>query len=97
MTDLNPALNPEDIVDDDGEDAARALDAEGDRLLVQGERRAFARERGLRQALRSDFDSGRDWAREQASLARAAIEDQPLKATLYALGVGVLIGMLLRR
>ncbi|KPF73949.1 hypothetical protein IP78_14550 [Brevundimonas sp. AAP58] len=95
MTDLNPALNAEDIVDDG--DMTRTLDVEGDRLLVEGEQRAFARERGLRQALRSDIETGRYWARDRASRARTAIEDQPLKATLYALGVGVMIGILLRR
>jgi ElaB/YqjD/DUF883 family membrane-anchored ribosome-binding protein len=95
MTDANTALNAEDIVDDDG--LTRTLDAEGDRLLVEGEQRAFAREQGLRQALRSDIEAGRYWARDRATLARTAIEDQPMKATLYALGVGVLIGILLRR
>jgi ElaB/YqjD/DUF883 family membrane-anchored ribosome-binding protein len=95
MTDANTTLNAEDIVDDDG--LTRTLDAEGDRLLVDGEQRAFAREQGLRQALRSDIEAGRYWARDRATLARTAIEDQPMKATLYALGVGVLIGILLRR
>ncbi len=95
MTDANPPLNAEDIVDD-GE-FTRTLDAEGDRLLVDDERRSFAREQGLRSALRSDIDAGRYWARDRATLARTAIEDQPMKATLYALGVGVLIGILLRR
>lgn len=95
MTDANTTLNAEDIVDDDG--LTRTLDAEGDRLLVEGEQRAFAREQGLRQALRSDIEAGRYWARDRATLARTAIEDQPMKATLYALGAGVLIGILLRR
>jgi ElaB/YqjD/DUF883 family membrane-anchored ribosome-binding protein len=95
MTDSNTVLNTEDIVDDDG--MTRTLDAEADRLLLEGEQRAFAREQGLRQALRSDIEAGRYWARDRATLARTAIEDQPMKATLYALGVGVLIGILLRR
>ena len=95
MTDANPTLNAEDIVDDDG--LTRTLDAEGDRLLVEGEQRAFAREQGLRQTLRSDIEAGRYWVRDRATLARSAIEDQPMKATLYALGFGVLIGILLRR
>lgn len=95
MTDLNPALNAEDIVDDG--DLTRTLDTEGDRLMVDGEHRAFAREQGLRQALRRDIETGRYWARDRAARARTAIEDQPIKATLYALGVGVLIGILLRR
>ena len=96
MTDPNPSPYPDDIIADD-DDLTHRLDAEGDRLLLEGEQRAFAREKGLRQALRSDLDAGRGWARDRATLARTAIEDQPLKATLYALGVGVLIGILLRR
>ncbi|MEQ7155376.1 hypothetical protein [Brevundimonas aurifodinae] len=97
MTDLNPTLNAEDIVDDIDTGRDETLDAEGDRWMVDGERRAFAREQGLRQALRSDLDTGRSWARDRATLARARIEEEPMKATLYALGAGVLIGILLRR
>ncbi|MBX9706517.1 MAG: hypothetical protein K2X61_01130 [Caulobacteraceae bacterium] len=95
MTDVNHAPDADDMVDDG--DPTRTLDAEGDRLLVEGEQRAFAREQGLRQALRSDIETGRYWARDRATRARTAIEEQPMKATLYALGVGMLIGILLRR
>lgn len=96
MTDINPTLNAEDIVDDFASDRA-TLDQEGDRWMAEGEPRAFAREQGLRQALRDDIDTGREWARDRATLARTRIEEEPLKATLYALGAGVLIGILLRR
>jgi ElaB/YqjD/DUF883 family membrane-anchored ribosome-binding protein len=97
MTDINPdALSAEDIVDDVDEQRAR-LDRAGDRWMADAEARSFAREAGLRQAVRSDLGTGRDWARERAFLARTKIEEEPLKATVYALGVGVLIGMLLRR
>ena len=41
--------------------------------------------------------SSLDWARERALLARLRIEEEPMKATAYALGIGVLIGLLLRR
>jgi hypothetical protein len=95
MTDINSTLNAEDIIDDG--DTTRALDAEGDRWMVEGERKAFAREQGLRQALRNDIDTGREWARDRATLARTRIEEEPLKATLYALAAGVLIGIVLRR
>ncbi|WP_428149718.1 glycine zipper domain-containing protein [Brevundimonas sp.] len=97
MTDINPtALSAEDIVDDTNEQRAR-LDRAGDRWMADAEARTFARETGVRQALRSDLETGRDWARERAFLARTKIEDKPLKATAYALGVGLLIGLLLRR
>lgn len=56
-----------------------------------------AREQGLRGAVRSDLEHGRDWARQRAERARGRIADRPVESTLYALGVGVLIGLLLRR
>ena len=97
MTDINPTnLSAEDILDDADEQRAR-LDRAGDRWMADAEAKSFARDQGLRQAVRSDIQTGRDWARERAFLARARIEDKPLKATVYALGVGVLIGLLLRR
>lgn len=96
MTDINPTLNAEDIVDDI-DTRRETLDTEGDRWMVDGERKAFAREQGLRQALRNDIDTGRTWARDRATLARTRIEEEPMKATLCALGAGVLIGILLRR
>ncbi len=96
MTDINPTLNTEDIVDDADDQRAR-LDQAGDRWMADAEGRAFARAAGLREAVRSDIESGRDWARERAAVARARIEDKPMKATVYALGIGVLIGLLLRR
>jgi ElaB/YqjD/DUF883 family membrane-anchored ribosome-binding protein len=95
MTDVNPTLKAEGIVDDG--DMTSVLDAEGDRLLIESEQREFAREQGLRQALRNDIETGRNWARDRATRVRTAIKDQPMKATLFALGVGVLIGILLRR
>ena len=97
MTDINPTtLSAEDILDDADEQRAR-LDRAGDRWMADAEAKSFARGQGLRQAVRSDIQTGRDWARERAFLARTRIEDKPLKATAYALGLGVLIGLLLRR
>ena len=96
MTDTNTSPMINDIVDDLDSDRAR-LDAAGDRWIEQGQTRTEAREQGLRQAVRSDIGASRDWAREQAVAARGRIEDEPVKASLYALGIGVLIGILLRR
>ena len=97
MTDINPtSLSAEDILNDADVQRAR-LDRAGDRWMADAEARSFARDQGLRRAVKSDIEAGRDWARERAFLARTRIEDKPLKATVYALGVGVLIGLLLRR
>ena len=97
MTDINPTnLSAEDILDDADDQRAR-LDRAGDRWMADAEARSFARAGGLREAVRSDIETGKDWARERAFLARTRIEEKPLKATVYALGVGLLIGLLLRR
>ncbi|AQR62121.1 hypothetical protein BZG35_11050 [Brevundimonas sp. LM2] len=96
MTDINTNPTLDDIVDDLDSDRAD-LDRAGDRWMEQGETRTEARAQGLRQAVRNDVDAGRDWAREQAAVARGRIEEEPLKASLYALGIGVVIGILLRR
>lgn len=96
MTDINPTPGADDIVDDTDGNRAR-LDRAGDRWMADAEARTFAREAGLRRAVRSDLETGRDWARERALLARTRIEEAPLKTTAYALGLGVLIGLLLRR
>ena len=97
MTDINPTtLSAEDIVDDVDDQRAR-LDRAGDRWMADAETRSFARDAGLRQTVRSDIETGRVWAREKATAARSRIEEQPIKATAWALGVGVLIGVLLRR
>lgn len=96
MTDINTPLNAEDIVDDIDEGRER-LDQAGDRWMADAEAKSYARDAGLRRAVRSDIESGRDWARQSAERARTRIEEEPLKASFYALGVGVLIGILLRR
>lgn len=97
MTDINPNnLSAEDILDDTDEQRAK-LDRAGDLWMADAEAKSFARDGGLRQAVKSDLETGRDWARERAFLARTRIEEKPLKTTVYALGIGVLIGMLLRR
>ncbi|CAN5190204.1 hypothetical protein BH10PSE2_BH10PSE2_09320 [soil metagenome] len=51
----------------------------------------------VRQAVRDDVQHGRDIARYRAERARDAIRDEPVRAALYAVGAGVLIGLLLRR
>lgn len=96
MTDFQSNPTIDDVVDDLDSERAR-LDQAGDRWMERGETKSFARDQGLRQAVRDDIDTGRNWAREQASAARGRIEDEPLKSSLYALGIGVVIGILLRR
>lgn len=51
----------------------------------------------VRQAVREDVSRVRDRATQRTSEAMDAMRDAPLKTVLYAAGVGVIIGLLLRR
>ena len=53
--------------------------------------------RPLRAAIPEDLHEGRLWMVRRADHAREAVQDEPIRASLYALGAGVLIGLLLRR
>jgi len=96
MTDPYAGSPPvEDITDEVDSPTAR-LDRQADAIL----RDADAREAGLRplrQAVREDASLVRDWGRQRASIARDAVQAEPVKATLYALGLGVVIGLLIAR
>ncbi|MDQ1153278.1 hypothetical protein [Brevundimonas sp. SORGH_AS_0993] len=87
--------SPDDIVlEDDG--LTQRLDREADALLAK-EDRAFERVSSVRQAVREDAAQVRDVMAQSVAQARDGIREEPMRATLYALGLGVLIGMLLRR
>ncbi|WAC61481.1 hypothetical protein [Brevundimonas sp. SL130] len=68
-----------------------------DAILADGERRSFEDTTSLRQALRDDADLIRSKVIGRVETARDGIRDEPMRTTLYALGLGVIIGMLLRR
>lgn len=99
MTDTYGAAPNEDAVDDITEEptAADRLDREASAYLSQSEWRTFKPTTSVRKAIREDLEQGRQWARARADIAREAIVEQPLTTALYALGAGVLIGLLLRR
>lgn len=96
MTDIN---NAENITDDIVEtpSATTRLDREASAFLERSERRAFGPTTSVRKAVREDLDHGRQWARTRVGATRDAITDQPMTSALYALGAGVLIGLLLKR
>jgi len=87
--------SPEDIDDDVSTEQAR-LEREADAILLEGEARAFGA-RPIHEAVREDALAARDWSRGRAERLRRAVEDEPMKATLYALGVGLVIGLLIGR
>ncbi len=86
---------PDDIEDAPDLESAR-LEREADALLLEGEARTFG-PRPIHDAVREDAAAARDWGRNRARRLRSAVEDEPMKATIYALGLGVVIGMLVAR
>jgi ElaB/YqjD/DUF883 family membrane-anchored ribosome-binding protein len=85
----------EDITDEADSPSAR-LDRQADEILHDADARE-AGARPLRQAVREDAGLARDWGRQRARGARDAVQAEPVKATLYALGLGVVIGLLIAR
>lgn len=83
--------NVEDI-EDDADTPTAALDRRADLILEADQRR-----RSLRRAIREDAAQARDWGRVRAERLRGAVEAEPVKASLYALGIGVVIGLLAAR
>ncbi|TPW04568.1 MAG: hypothetical protein FD125_1093 [bacterium] len=96
MTDPYAGSTPVEDITDEADSPAARLDRQADAIL----RAADAREEGvrpLRQTVREDAALARDWSRQRARGARDAIQAEPVKATLYALGLGVVIGLLIAR
>lgn len=51
----------------------------------------------IRQSLRADGETARGWATSRQERLQAAIREEPVRATAYALGLGILIGLLIAR
>lgn len=73
------------------------LDRQADALLREGERKTFGGVSAVRQAIREDAAASRDWARDRARRLNATVREEPIRASLYALGIGVVIGLLAAR
>jgi len=87
--------NADEIADEDDIPSAE-LERQADAILADAEARA-AGPRPLREAVREDAATARDWGRQRAVRLRGVVETEPMKATLYALGLGVVIGLLIGR
>lgn len=87
----SPTPSPEDIVNGTSTRTSM-LEEEADAILVRG-----ATPRPLHVAVREDAEEARAWADRRVKRARDAIRDEPMRATLYALGIGVIIGLLAAR
>lgn len=97
MTDTTANPYGTDIVDDDVETPAAKLERQADTLLRSSEDKAFGSPRPLRKAVQEDAHAAADWSRTRVVLVRSAIEDEPVKSSVIALGVGLIIGLLLSR
>ena len=97
MTDPYTGTTSVDDIDDALDTLSARLSREADALIRDGEARSFESTASLRQAVRDDVEQARLWARERAERSREGIQEEPLRATAYALGIGLLIGLLLRR
>ena len=82
-----------DDIEEEVDSISARLDREADAILLAGEDHA----RPLRRAVREDAYLVRDWGQERVSRLRGSVEAEPVKATLYALALGVVIGMLAAR
>ena len=87
----------DDIVDDGFDRPSALLDRAADRILLEDAARERRRVDSLRRAMAASSRMAREWGRARAEQARLAVETEPMKATLYALGAGVVLGLLLRR
>ncbi len=93
MTDPYAAQGLADDIDTDLNAPSQRLSRQADSILDE----ADARLNSLRARVRADLHEGRVWAEQRTDRAREAIQEEPLRAAAYAVGIGVLIGLLLRR
>lgn len=96
MTETYTGTTTIEDIETDADTPTAALDRAADAFLAQDEARRPG-VRPLRQAVREDAAQARDWGRHRADSLRGAVEAEPVKATLYALGIGVVIGLLAAR
>jgi len=86
-----------DDIEETVSETAADLKSQADAVLRKAEKATTEHTESLRRAVREDLENGRDWANARTKQARDAIRDEPIRTTAYAIGIGVLIGLLLRR
>lgn len=91
MAEPRTSVLPEDIINGAAPESLR-LEREADAILAKG-----VQPRPIHEAVREDAAEARVWAERRVKRARDAIRDEPTRATLYALGIGVIIGLLAAR
>ncbi|MBB3870847.1 MAG: DUF883 C-terminal domain-containing protein [Brevundimonas sp.] len=93
QTPITSTVADDIVLEDDS--LTQRLDRQADAILAEG--RSFEDTTSIRQAVREDAELIRQKVIGRVERTRDGIRDEPMKTTLYALGVGVIIGMLLRR
>ena len=94
MTDTPARSDVTDPIDLGPDLPSDDLERQADAILEQADPSA---PRTRRQAMRQDAVAARDMSRDRAARLRNGIAAEPIRATFYALGVGVILGLLLRR
>ena len=99
MTDAYPTNT---VIDDIDDVPSAALEREADALLAAGggvdaTDGQHVPVSSVRGAVRDDVRELGAMARDRAAALRERVTEKPLKATLYALGAGVLLGLILAR
>lgn len=96
MTESHTGQTLADDIVDTGETPASRLDREANAILDRDEMRSLG-VRPVRQALKEDARLVRDWGKARAGRLKHTVEEEPVRYSLYALGIGVLIGLLAAR
>ena len=91
MAEPRTSVLPEDIINGASTEGLR-LEETADAILAMG-----VQPRPVHEAVRADAAEARAWADRRVKRARDAIRDEPLRASLYALGIGVILGLLAAR
>ena len=95
MTD--PYSGPATVdIETDPDTASAWLDREADAILLAADPSAGGA-RPLRRAVREDARLTRDWGRAHTARLHRAVRTEPVRASLYALGLGVVMGLLIAR
>lgn len=96
MTETYTGPTVTDDIDDAFDTPTARLDREADAILQRDEMRSLG-VRPVRQALKEDARLVRDWGKARAGRLKHTVEEEPVRYSLYALGIGVLIGLLAAR
>lgn len=92
---LVPEYRAEDI--DDTPSPSAELERQADAILAESDVTSRPAVSSVRRAVRDDAALGREWIEDRVAKTRAAVRREPVRATLYAVGAGVLLGLLLNR